>query len=86
MVEIHGSFDPTAEVTTKSYAAVSSVKTLRSDSLYTVVEIELNHKNLQVMQSNSNFDANTKHNISLEGDSFNWTGPYAVKYDNKTIK
>ena len=85
VIEAHGSFDPIAEVTTQSYSSVSSVSTLQNDSLYTIVEIEINKKKLQIMQSNKNFDTKSKHSISLKGQSFNWIGPYAVKYDNTVI-
>ena len=82
VVEIHGTFDPVSEFTTHAYPLVKNIKLLQNDANYLVGEIQVGDKKLIVAQSNQDFNEQTKHTVQ----SLEWTGPFAVFYDNKMLK
>lgn len=82
MIEIHGKFDPVAEFSSDAYPSVQQIKLLHNDELYSVAEIIVGGKKLQLAQCNKNFDEKMVH--SAKG--LKWTGPYTVLYDGKTLR
>ncbi len=81
VIEIHGKFDPVYEFSSNAYPAVKQIKLLRQDEAYSVAEIMVGDKKLLIAQCNNNADAKRSHSIQ----GFNWTGPFLVLYDGKTI-
>lgn len=81
VVEIHGKFDPVREFSTGSYPAVQQISLLQNDDQYTVAEILLGNKKLQIAQSNKEFDLKQSHRVL----QFSWTGPVGVWYDGKLL-
>ena len=81
VVEIHGNFDPIAEFSTNSYSSVKQIKVLQNDEHYTVAEIVVNGKKLQIAQSNSNFETKQVHKVN----GITWTGPFTVLYDGNPL-
>lgn len=81
VVEIHGNYDPVVEFSTNAYPAVKGLKWLQQDD-YLVAEILVDGKKLIIAQSAVDIDKSKKHTAQ----GMNWTGPYAVWYDGKTLK
>lgn len=82
VIEIHGKFDPVMEFSTSAYPSVQEIRLLQNDGNYTVAEIIMEGKKLQIAQCNKSFSktaAHSAHNI-------NWTGPYIVLYEGKPLK
>ncbi|MGC4101938.1 heparinase II/III domain-containing protein [Ferruginibacter sp.] len=82
VIEIHGSFDPKAEFSADSYSAVQKIELLQNDNDITVAAVTIGGKQLLVAQCNKDFSKQSKHSYT----TFNWTGPYAVWYDGKTLQ
>jgi hypothetical protein len=81
VIEIHGSYDPIVEYSANTYPSVENIRLLENDD-YTVAEITISGKKLTIAQSNKIFTTETKHMAK----GINWTGPFAVLYDNKILK
>ncbi len=81
VVEIHGKFDPIAEFSTSAYPSVQQIKLLRQDEQYSIAEITVNEKKLQIAQCNRDFDAKQVHSFQ----NISWTGPFIVLYDGKKL-
>jgi oligo-alginate lyase len=85
VIEIHGEYNPISEINTNSYSSVKSIQLLRNDEAYTIAEIDVAGKKLLVGQSNQNFTSQVMHNVTINGKTFNWTGPYFITYNNNPL-
>jgi hypothetical protein len=85
VVELHGNFNPISEITTNSYTKVSSIAPVVDTDLYSGAEIVIGGKRLLVLQSNTKFDGKTAHQITINGVSYSWEGPYVVYLENKKL-
>lgn len=81
VIEIHGRFDPVYEFSTDAYPSVQQIKLLQNDSEFSVAEIIVGNKILQIAQCNIDFDKTKIH--SAQGIS--WTGPFTVLFDGKKL-
>jgi hypothetical protein len=85
VVEMHGNFSPISEITTGSYAAVSSVLPILDTDDYSGAEIVIGGKTLILLQCNKIFDNKKIHQLTIKGKSYNWEGPFVVYFDNKKL-
>jgi hypothetical protein len=85
VLELHGNFNPISEITTNSYATVSSVLPVVDTEAYSGAEITIAGKQLLVFQSNKIFDSKTPHQLAIGGVTYSWVGPFAVYFDNKKL-
>ena len=85
VVEMHGNFNPISEITTNSYATVTSVLPIVDTDDYSGAEVVIGGKHLIVFQSNKIFDAKKMHQLTIKGISYSWEGPFAVYLDNKKL-
>lgn len=81
VIEVHGKYDPVNEFSSNSYPVVNQIKILQNDDSYSVAEIMLGNKKIQIAQCNNNVDINKVH--VTEG--INWTGPFVVLYDGREL-
>jgi len=81
VIEIHGNFDPVAESSADTYPAVGDIRLLQNDEQYSVAEVIVNGKKLQIAQCNKDFDP--KKNHTTQG--LTWTGPYLVLYNGEKM-
>jgi hypothetical protein len=86
VLEIHGKFDPVAEFSTNSYPSVQSISLLQNDETYTIALINVKGKQVVVAQCNKDFNKQSKHNFQTGALSLEWTGPFTVLYDGKTLQ
>jgi len=86
VIEIHGKFDPIAEFSTNAYPSVKAITMKSNDENYIIAEIEIGKDKLTIAQSKKDSSANTKHAITVSGNSFKWTGPFMVLLNNKTLQ
>jgi hypothetical protein len=86
VIELHGNYSPIAELANGAYSSLSSMELLQDDANYTVGKIIYKNKVLLVIQSNNNFDLNKVHVFKAGGQNIEWSGPYAVVYNNQLIK
>jgi len=82
VIEIHGKFDPVAEVSSDAHPSVSRIKLLQNNEQYSVAEVTVSGKRLVIAQCNNTFDPKQDHSVQ----GLNWTGPFTVIYDGKTLK
>jgi hypothetical protein len=85
VIELHGNFNPISEITTNSYATVTSVLPVIDTEAYSGAQITLAGKQLLVFQSNKIFDSKTTHQLVVGGVSYSWIGPFAVYFENKKL-
>jgi len=85
VVELHGNFNPISEITTNSYATVTSVLPIVDTDDYSGAEVVIGGKHLIVLQSNKIFDNKKTHQLKINGQAFSWEGPFAVYLDNKKL-
>ena len=85
VLELHGNFNPISEITTNSYATVSSVLPIVDTEAYSGAQITIAGKQLLVFQSNKIFDSKTPHQLAVGGVTYSWVGPFAVYFDNKKL-
>jgi hypothetical protein len=77
VIEVHGKFDPVYEFSSNAYPSVKQINMLQDDKTYSVAEIMIGDKKLQIAQCNNNVDIKQVHVIQ----GINWTGPFAVFFD-----
>lgn len=85
VLELHGNFNPISEITTNSYATVTSVLPVIDTEAYSGAQITIAGKQLLVFQSNKIFDSKTPHQLVVGGVTYSWVGPFAVYFDNKKL-
>jgi uncharacterized protein YaiI (UPF0178 family) len=85
VLEIHGNFNATSEFTTNAYSRVSSVIPVVDTDDYSVAEIVIDGKHLMVLQSNKIFDHKKIHQLTINGKSYNWEGPFVVYLEDKKL-
>lgn len=85
VIEIHGKFDPVIEFSSNAYPTVTRIDLLRNDADFSVVRVSLGDKKLLIAQCNKDFSKQS-HSINTEGKTINWTGPYAVWYDERPLQ
>lgn len=85
VLEPHGKMDPVAEFSTNSYPSVQRINLLKNDVDYTMAEIIVKNKSLLVIQSNKEFSSSQQHKLNHNGKTYQWTGPYTVMLDGKTL-
>ena len=85
VIELHGNYSGEAEIASGAYSSVSTIKLLQDNDQYTVGLITIYNKQLVIIQSNKVVTNNVKHKFSNDGLLFEWTGPYAVFYNNQLI-
>jgi hypothetical protein len=85
VVELHGNFNPISEITTNSYATVTSVLPIVDTDEYSGAEVVIGGKHLIVLQSNKIFDSKKTHQLTINSQAFSWVGPFAVYLDNKKL-
>ena len=83
VIEIHGDYDPVYELSSNAYSAVQQIKLLQSDEDFTVVEILIANKKLQLIQSNKNFGINEFHSVRIAQTNVEWKGPFNITYEGK---
>jgi oligo-alginate lyase len=81
VIEIHGKFDPVYEFSSNAYPSVKQIKMLQQDDTYSVAEIMIGDKKLQIAQCNNNVDISKVH----AAQGINWTGPFVVLYDGRKL-
>jgi oligo-alginate lyase len=81
VIEIHGKFDPVYEFSSNAYPSVKQIKLLQHDETFSVAEIMIGDKKLQIAQCNNNVDAKQAHTAQ----GLSWTGPFTVLFDGKKL-
>lgn len=81
VIEVHGKYDPVNEFSSNSYPVVNQIKILQNDASYSVAEIMLGNKKIQIAQCNNNFDKKQNH----VSQGLNWKGPFVVMYNEKKL-
>jgi len=81
VIEIHGNFDPIYEFSSNAYPSVKQIKLLQNDEAFSVAEIMIGDKKLQIAQCNNNVDAKQAHTAQ----GLSWTGPFTVLFDGKKL-
>ena len=81
VIEVHGKYDPVNEFSSNSYPVVNQIKILQNDASYSVAEIMLGNKKIQIAQCNNNFDKKQNH----VSQGLNWEGPFVVMYNEKKL-
>ena len=81
VIEVHGKYDPINEFSFNSYPVVNQIKILQNDASYSVAEIMLGNKKIQIAQCNNNFDKKQNH----VSQGLNWEGPFVVMYNEKKL-
>jgi oligo-alginate lyase len=82
VIEIHGNFDPVYEFSSNAYPSVKKIKLLQQDTEYSVAEIMIGDKKLQIAQCNNDVDAKKAH----VAQGISWTGPFTVLFDGKKMQ
>lgn len=84
VIEAHGNFNPTTEISANAYPSVKHILLLRDDEQYTVLKIELKQAIIRIAQSNTDTGTKTQHSININGEPINWSGPYTIQIFNQT--
>ncbi|MFX8362480.1 hypothetical protein ABTL34_19145, partial [Acinetobacter baumannii] len=79
VIESHGNFNPTTEISFNAYPSVQKIEVLRNDSAYTVFEIRLKKSLIRIAQSNSHIEQNATHQLNVKGSTLQWVGPYKIE-------
>lgn len=86
VIELHGKFDPVAEFSSGSYPSVQKIELKNNDDGFTIAVVTIAGKQLLIAQCNDDFTTTAKHSFSKNGININWTGPYTILYDSKTLQ
>jgi oligo-alginate lyase len=85
VIELHGRLDHVGEFSTNAYPSVEKIHLLYHEADYTAAEIVIKGKKLVVAQSNKLFEKDKKHELSVQGKTVTWTGPYLILFDGKKL-
>jgi len=80
VVEPHGSKSLTKEIVTNPYGDIKKLEVIYQDPDYIAVEITVENEKLRVLLSLNNNDPKKVHNITIDGTSHDWEGPYAQHF------
>ena len=86
IIEIHGGYDPIAEISTDSYPSVQSIRSVQNDNEFSVAQVIIAGKELLIAQCNTDFSLQHAHTFNKTGKQINWTGPYTILYDGQILK
>jgi uncharacterized protein YegP (UPF0339 family) len=86
VIEIHGKFDPIKEFSTNAYPSVQNIRLLFNDDKYTIAELTIGKDRLTIAQANKDAGTNLKHAVTVNGNSYQWAGPFMVLLNNKTLQ
>ena len=76
-IESHGGYDPVTESATNANSSISELSIVHNDDNYTAVSIRDAAGRVSVfVQSNSDADSATDHDLALGGNDYSWTGPF----------
>ncbi|WP_298778474.1 alginate lyase family protein [uncultured Polaribacter sp.] len=77
-IEAHGSYSPVTESAINSNSSIKELKVVLDSDNYTAIKItNINGKTKLFITANSN--NNSKHNVNINGNNYQWTGGYYFK-------
>ncbi len=77
VVEPHGSYNPVTELALNPNSNIAELTVLQDDTNYTVVSIETVRGSTRIfIVSNQDVESSTAHSLEIEGQSYDWFGPY----------
>jgi hypothetical protein len=77
VIEPHGSYDPVSETAANSDSNIADLALVHDDADYTAIVIEDREgRSTLFVLSNSDLSASGRHELIVDGRSFNWSGPY----------
>jgi len=82
VIEIHGKFDPVNEFSYNAYPSVQQIKSIQQDEEFSVVEIIVGDRRLQIAQCNNNIEVEKDH----VAQGIKWKGSYIVLLDGKKLQ
>lgn len=85
LVEIHGNYDPGAELSSNAEPGVQQIELLQNDDQYTIARVQIRGKELLIAQSNKEFSTKAGHVSNRNGKNIEWVGPCAVWYDGQRV-
>ena len=85
VIEAHGNFNPVTEITTDSYSAIKNIELTETEE-FTTINVTVSNKKLMIVQCNKEIGADIKHSIKTNDKTLDFTGPFVVLFDNKTLK
>ena len=85
VIETHGNFNPTTEIAVNSFSNISSIQKIEDNDEFTIAEIIYKNKRLLIIQNNADNKSNSKHKYIYNGNEINFTGPFEVLYDGKSV-
>lgn len=79
IIETHGHYDPVNEIATNSYSSIKSLQIIHESDNYTAVSFTENSGNKWILiLADNNSLKETIHNLDLNGQKCNWTGPFKL--------
>jgi hypothetical protein len=77
IVEPHGSYNPVSESATNSNSNIKQLSVLQDNDDYTAVSIKTVKGSSKIfIVSNQDIEATTAHAVTIDGQNYNWSGPY----------
>ena len=78
IIEPHGSYNPVSESAQNANSNIAALSVLQDNSNYTAVSIKTtqDEKRLFIL-SNTNTEPATTHSVVIDGQDYNWVGPYS---------
>jgi len=85
VMEIHGGYNAVTEFSYEATPAVKEISLLYNNEDYTVTRVMIGEKQLLLAHSNKEGGKMQKHRLTISGRVLEWTGPFTVIFDGKTI-
>ena len=87
VIESHGTYETVTETPSNPYSDLDKLEILTSNSQYSVLRIsDIKENNWLIAISNNSADKNEKHNLIVQGETIQWTGPYTITNNLKQRK
>ena len=77
-IESHGSYTPVSESAVNSKSSVKELKVVLDTDKYTAIQITNINGNTKLFIT-SNYSSESKHNVKINGNNYQWTGNYYFK-------
>lgn len=84
LIESHGHYDPVSEIATNAFSSIKKLSIEYQDDAYVAIAIEneTNQKSLFMFSFKDNSN-NSKHQIKIDDNTYEWIGAYQLKVINK---
>lgn len=80
-LEIHGSYSPVTEIALNARTSLGKIEIILQSEAYSIINVHLlEGGSIQVCIAHQQADATKKHQLTMDGQSYTWSGPVYIQH------